>query len=35
VFDTEDNAKSAVGPLTPDGGPPVIGSGVQVVEVEA
>jgi hypothetical protein len=35
VFDTEENAKSAVTPLTPDGGPRMIGSGVQVVEVEA
>ncbi len=35
VFDTEDNAKSAVTPLTPDGGPRVISSQVQAVEVEA
>jgi hypothetical protein len=34
VFDTEDNAKSAVTPLMPDGGPRVIVSGVQEVEVE-
>ncbi len=34
VFDTEDNAKSAVTPLTPAGGPAVIVSGVQEVEVE-
>ncbi len=27
VFDTEDNAKSALTPLTPEGGPRVIGSG--------
>lgn len=35
VFDTEDNARSAVTPLTPDRGPHVIGSAVQEVEVEA
>jgi hypothetical protein len=34
VFDTEDNAKSAVIPLTPEGGPRVIGSGVQEIEIE-
>lgn len=35
VFDTEDNAKSAIAPLTPAGGPAVISSGVTAVEVEA
>jgi len=35
VFDTEDNAKSAVTALTPAGGPAVIESGVHEVEVEA
>jgi hypothetical protein len=34
VFDTEDDAASAVAPLTPAGGPPVIASGIHVVEVE-
>lgn len=34
VFDTEANAKSAVTPLTPAGGPTVINSGVHEVEVE-
>ena len=34
VFDTEDNAKSAVISLTPAGGPRVIGNGVHEVEVE-
>ena len=35
VFDTEDNAKSAVSPLTPSAGPAVINSGVYMVEIEA
>ena len=35
VFDTEVHAKSAVSPLTPAGGPPVITSGVHIVEIEA
>jgi hypothetical protein len=35
VFDTEDNAKSAVSPLTPGNGPVVISSGVYEVEMEA
>jgi hypothetical protein len=35
VFDTEDNAKSAVNPLTPANGPAVISSGVYQVEIEA
>ena len=34
VFDSEDNAKSAVTPMTPAGGPPVIDIGVYEVEVE-
>jgi hypothetical protein len=35
AFDTEDNAKSALSPLTPAVGPPVISSGVYEVEIEA
>jgi len=35
VFDTEENAKSAMVPLTPAGGPAVISCGVTEVEVEA
>ena len=35
VFDTELHATSAIDPLTPVGGPPVITSGVHEVEVEA
>jgi hypothetical protein len=35
LFDTEDNARSAVSPLTPANGPAVISSGVYQVEVEA
>ena len=35
VFDTEDNAKSAVNPLTPSAGPAVIASGVYLVEIAA
>jgi hypothetical protein len=35
VFDTEDNAKSAVNPPTPANGPAVISSGVYQVEIEA
>ena len=34
VFDTEDHAKAALGPLTPAGGPPVISSGIHEVEVQ-
>ncbi len=34
VFDTEDHAMAAIVPLTPAGGPPVIGSEVQEVEVQ-
>lgn len=34
VFDSEDNAKSAVAALTPVGGPPVISSAVCEVEIE-
>jgi hypothetical protein len=34
VFDSEDNARSAVPALTPVGGPPVISSTVCAVEVE-
>ena len=34
VFDTEDDATSAVTALTPVGGPAVISSGVHEVEVE-
>jgi hypothetical protein len=35
VFDTEVHAKSAIEPLTPAGGPPIISTGVHEVEVEA
>jgi hypothetical protein len=35
VFDTEENAKAAVTPLTPPGGPAVISSAVYTVEIEA
>ncbi len=35
VFDTEDNARSAIAALTPAGGPAVTSSGVSEVEVEA
>jgi hypothetical protein len=35
VFDTEENARSAVGPLTAPGGPEVITCGVYEVEIEA
>jgi hypothetical protein len=34
VFDSEDNAKSAVTALTPVGGPPVISSAVCQVEID-
>jgi len=34
VFDTEPQAKNAIEPLTPDGGPPIIACGVHEVEVE-
>ena len=35
VFDTETHANDAIGPLTPDGGPPIIACAVHEVEVEA
>jgi hypothetical protein len=35
VFDSEPHAKNAIDPLTPDGGPPIIGCAVHEVEVEA
>jgi hypothetical protein len=35
VFDTEDNARAAVGPLTPANGPAVASAGVHAVEIEA
>ena len=35
VFETEDQAQTAAGPLTPPGGPPVITCGVYEVEIEA
>jgi hypothetical protein len=35
VFDTEQHAKTAIDPLTPDGSPPIIACGVHEVEVEA
>jgi hypothetical protein len=34
VFDTEDNARSAVEPLAPANGPAVISAGVYAVEIE-
>ncbi len=34
VFDSEDNAKAAVAPLTPANGPAVLSAGVHAVEVE-
>jgi len=34
VFDTEDNARAAVGPLTPANGPAVVSAGVHAVEIE-
>ena len=34
VFDTEEHAIAAIEPLTPAGGPPVIGSDVHEVEVQ-
>jgi hypothetical protein len=34
VFDTEEHAMAAIVPLTPVGGPPVIGSDVHEVEVQ-
>jgi hypothetical protein len=34
VFDSESHAKAAIDPLTPEGGPPIITSGVHEVEVE-
>ncbi len=35
VFDTEPHAMSAIDPLTPDGGPPIIACAVHEVELEA
>jgi hypothetical protein len=35
VFDTEDDARSAITPLTPAAGPAVINSAVYEVEIEA
>lgn len=35
VFNTEDDAKAAIAPMTRAGGPPVITSGVYEVEIEA
>jgi hypothetical protein len=35
VFDTEENAKAAVAPLTPANGPAVITAGVHAIEFEA
>ncbi len=35
VFDTEDDARSAIAPLTPAGGPTVIRCGITEVEIEA
>jgi hypothetical protein len=34
VFDTEENARAAVGPLTPVNGPAVVSAGVHTVEIE-
>jgi len=34
VFDSEDNAQSAVTALMPDGGPPILSSAVCEVEIE-
>ena len=34
VFDTEDNARAAVAPLTPANGPAVLSAGVHAVEIE-
>ena len=35
VFDTSENAQSAIATLTRDGGPPVVSSGIHEVEMEA
>ena len=35
VFDSEENARAAVAPLTPPSGPAVISAGVHAVELEA
>jgi hypothetical protein len=35
LFDSEDNAKAAVAPLTPTNGPEVLSVGVSAVEIEA
>jgi hypothetical protein len=35
LFDSEDNAKAAVAPLTPTNGPAVLSVGVSAVEIEA
>ncbi len=34
VFDTDDNARAAVAPLTPANGPAVLSAGVHAVEIE-
>jgi hypothetical protein len=34
VFDSELHAQKAIGSLTPDGGPPIIGCAVHEVEVK-
>jgi len=34
VFETEDHAQSALAPLTPGGGPPLVSRGVYEVEIE-
>lgn len=34
VFDTEENARAAVGPLAPANGPAVLSTGVYAVEIE-
>ena len=34
VFDTEEHAKAAIEPLTPAGGPPVIGTDIHEVDVQ-
>jgi hypothetical protein len=35
VFDSEPDARNAIEPLTPSGGPPILTCGVHEVEVEA
>jgi hypothetical protein len=34
IFDSEVHARSAIDPLTPAGGPPILASGVHEVELE-